>query len=301
MPCFNHARFLADSVRSIMEQTFRDLELIIVDDCSADNSWELMCNLARTDRRIKTIRHQTNLGASRSRNGGLRAAAGEFVAFCDSDDMWEPEKVASQVNMLRNNPQHEVAYCDSLIVDEEGRPTGELFSQRFPPPTPPSGWLFADLVRRNFINIQSVLMRADCVQHSGCFDEGIKWVEDWWFLIRASRDHRFLYMETPLARYRVHGKSTNVVRKYGYHVNRYKVFHRILKTYGDLPVSTKAEVLYKMGVDLRAIGKAHAGRRFLWNCVRLSMRDRRAFSTLWRAVARMMLKPRQELAFPCSR
>lgn len=288
MPCFNHARFVEESVASILKQTQEDLELIIVDDCSSDNSWELIQRLAQKDSRIKPIRHDRNRGASRSRNDGLRAAQGDFIGFCDSDDIWDRRKLEFQTQLLHENPDYGATYCDSIIVDETGMATGRRFSQRFPPPKPASGWLFQHLVPRNFINMQSVLMRKECLQDTGYFDEGIRWVEDWWYWIRLSRRHRFLYSPKPLARYRVHGCSTNLVQRRGYCVNRYKVYHRILQQCSDLPPHVKSEVVYYMGTELCEMGKRRAGHRLLWNSVKTSMIDWRTFSIFCRAMRRLL-------------
>ncbi len=289
MPCFNHAQFVVESAKGILGQTQADLELIIVDDCSSDNSWEAIEGMAAKDSRVKVIRHVQNQGASKSRNDGLRAAGGEFIGFCDADDVWEPQKLRRQVNLLEENPDHDVAYCDTIIIDENGSPTGQRFSELFPVPKTRSGWLFRELVVRNFINMQSVLMRKECVESVGYFDEGIKWVEDWWYWVRLSHHHHFLYSKEPLAKYRVHGRSTNRVQKRSCCVNRFKVYRRILQQYTDLPPSSKSVVVYNMAAELCDLGKRRAGRRLLWDTIKLSMMDVRAFNTFCRALRRIIL------------
>jgi glycosyltransferase involved in cell wall biosynthesis len=285
MPCFNHARFLRESVDAILQQTFKDFELIIVDDCSSDDSWEVIRSIANRDSRIRAFKHELNQGASKSRNDALQAANGAYIGFCDADDIWESEKLEIQVNFLQNDPEYDLVYCDAAIIDEKGALTGERFSEWFPPPTAASGNLFGDLVGRNFINIQSVLMRKEC---GGQFDEKIKWVEDWWYWIKASHDHRFRYSKEPLARYRVHSMSTNVVQRRGYRFNRYKVFKRILRDYANIPNTAKADILYKMGVDLCGLGKRRAGRRLFLSAVEMAIRDLRAINSLPRAAARAL-------------
>jgi glycosyltransferase involved in cell wall biosynthesis len=290
MPCFNHARFLQESVQGIIRQTSSDWELIIVDDCSTDYSWEIMSGLARKDSRITVIRHERNLGASRSRNDGMRAAMGEFLGFCDSDDVWEADKLAVQVRMLEENKECDVTYCDAIFIDEGGRPTGNRFSGEFPVPGTGGGQLFYELVSRNFINMQTVLMRRDCVTESGYFDEGIKWVEDWWYWLTVSRAHRFIYSKEPLAKYRVHGKSTGFTQKRGYPINRCKVYWRLLEQDASLPRLYRARIFYIMGVDLCSLGKRRAGRRFFWKAAALAITDPRAFNTLCKALARTVLR-----------
>jgi glycosyltransferase involved in cell wall biosynthesis len=300
MPCFNHERFIADSVESVLAQTQPDLELIIVDDGSVDDSWKIICGLAAADARIKPIRHERNGGASRSRNDGIRAATGEFIGFCDADDIWEPEKLKSQIALLQSSPDHAVTYSDAAIIDETGHATGKDFSGLFPVPARPSGWLFPELVRKNFINIQTVLMRRDCVQRAGYFDEDIKWIEDWWYWVRLSRRFRFVYSGERLARYRVHSRSTNVVQKRGYSVNRVKVFGKMLREFTDLSRAARAEVLFNMAAELQGLGKHRAAGRLLVSATRLSLTDLRAMPTLAKALRRILLRPSRTCPPPAS-
>ena len=293
MPCFNHARFLEDSVSAILRQSHADLELMIVDDCSSDNSWDIICHLADGDLRIRPIRHERNLGASRSRNDGLRAATGNFIGFCDADDIWEHDKLDLQLSLLEKNPDYFVTYSDTAISNESGAPMGERFSERFPPPKNASGWLFDDLILRNFINMQSVLLRKECVERVGEFDEKIKWVEDWWFWIRVSRHHRFLYSRECLARYRVHAASTNLRQRRGYCVNRFKVFRRILREYPDLPKTAQATLVYKMGVDLCALGKRGAGHWLYRQAIRLSIGNVHGLGICCRVLRRLVVPARK--------
>ena len=289
MPCFNHGRFLVESARGILQQSYKDLELIIVDDHSSDNSWEVISDLALQDPRVRMIRHERNLGASRSRNDGLRAAKGEFFGFCDSDDIWEPDKLSIQMRILQETPACDLAYCDALFIDEVGQPSGKRFSEEFPVPGTGGGRLFNELIFRNFINMQTVLMRRACMEHSGYFDEGIKWVEDWWYWVKVSRAHRFVYLAQPLAKYRVHAKSTGVTQKRGYAINRYKVYRRLLNEEVGLSRRYRAKIFYTMATNLHILGKRRSGRRLFLAAARSAMTDVCAFNTLWKALVRTIL------------
>ena len=289
MPCFNHARFLEDSIRGVICQTHKDIELIIIDDSSLDDSWGIIKHFAIQDLRIKTVRHGRNQGLSKCRNKGLQIASGEFIAFCDSDDIWEADKLQFQLALLHENQSYGLTYCDTMIINEDGVPTGQRFSDIFPVPKLPSGWMFSKLVRRNFINIQSVLITNECIHSLPYFDEQIDLVQDWWCWIQLSRNYRFLYSPELLARYRIHSRSTNLTRKYDYCVDRYKVFKRILRKYTDLPHYIKADLIFQMGAELCDIGKIGVGRQLLWNAVGLSMTDLRAFSSFCRALRRLIM------------
>lgn len=289
VPCFNHARFLDDSINGILGQHHADLELNIVDDCSTDNSWEIIQTWANRDSRVKALRHEKNGGLSRSRNDALRAATGEFIAFCDSDDVWEPEKLKTELSMLQDNPACGIIYSDASIIDDQGQPTGKRFSDLFPVPAPASGWLFSELAKRNFINIQSVVIRKECVERVGNFDENIEWVQDWWYWIQLSRHFQFLYCKSPLGRYRVHSGSTNLVHRRSYSVNRLKVFRRMLRNYGEIGTAEKAELVYGMGVDLCRIGKYRSGKRFFQAAMHLARHSPRMFGRFCKSLIRLCL------------
>lgn len=289
MPCFNHARFLMESAKSVLRQTHADLELIITDDCSSDNSWDVMTGLASHDQRVSLIRHERNRGLPKSRNDGLQVVKGEFIAFCDSDDIWESNKLETQVNSLEQNPEDDIVYCDTLIIDANGLLTGQRFSDIYPLPGTPYGWLFEELVRGNFINVQSALMRKRCLQSVDHFDEDLGVLEDWWYWVQLSRDHRFLYLKQPLARYRVHGESMTATKRRCFPVTRVKIFRRMLEKYTDLSRRAKADIFYDMGVDLCQLGRYRMGRRLLSKAIRLSFGDARTFARLCKATMRIAM------------
>jgi len=298
MPCYNHAQFVAESVKGVLNQSEQDIELIIVDDCSTDNSWYLIEGLANKDARVRPIKHPKNLGASKSRNDGLRAASGKFIGFCDADDVWESDKLRVQIELLETSSGYGATYCDSIIIDGAGAQTGARYSELFPPPKKASGMLFNELLGRNFINMQSVLMRRECLQDVGYFDEKIKWVEDWWYWIRVSRNHSFVYLPQVLGKYRVHSNSTNVMQRYGYSVNRFKVFHRILDEFDDLTEIVKAKIICHIGVELHSIGKHRFGHRFLWSCAQVAFKSRGASVQLGKSLFHLMVNPPRKSTFP---
>jgi glycosyltransferase involved in cell wall biosynthesis len=259
-------------VESILSQSFADFELIVVDDASRDHSVRILRDLAVRDPRIRLFVHDKNLGVSRSRNEGLRAARGDYIAFCDADDVWKSEKLKCQLELLFRDLSSDLAYCDSAIIDETGTPTGQLFSGQFPPPQNPSGDLFEALTITNFINTQTVLVRRAALGDTMSFDEDIRCGEDWWLWIRLSRKHRFLYERQPLAEYRVHPQCTVFTQKRNFRIGRWKVCKRNLRAHPDLPVRLQALLWYYMGRELSSLGWRHLARRFLWRgfCLGLS-------------------------------
>lgn len=123
MPSYNTARFIKETVESVMAQTYRNWELIIVDDCSTDNTDEIVSEFL-SDSRIRYIKNEKNSGAAVSRNRALREAKGKWIAFLDSDDLWESEKLAKQIAFMKSNNCH-FSYTNYVEIDEESIPNGK--------------------------------------------------------------------------------------------------------------------------------------------------------------------------------
>ena len=119
MPAYNGEKYIEEAVRSVQDQSLTDWELVIVDDCSQDGTWEIVSRLAREDVRIHVYRNRQNLGPARTRNWGLDLCRGDYVALLDCDDMWYPRKLEKQVALARNS-QADIVYCGYAIVDENG-------------------------------------------------------------------------------------------------------------------------------------------------------------------------------------
>ncbi len=118
VPAYNAARFLPESIPSVLAQTWTDFELIVVNDGSTDDT--VACVEAFTDPRIRLV-SQANRGLAGARNGGIRAARGSFIALLDADDLWHPEKLARHVAHLQSRPGVGVSYSASAFMDDAGR------------------------------------------------------------------------------------------------------------------------------------------------------------------------------------
>lgn len=118
MPNYNGKRFLAETVKSVQNQTYKNFELIVVDDCSTDDSIEIIREFAGQDDRIILIENSENHGVSYVRNLGIQKAVGEYIALLDNDDLWEPDKLERQIEIARSGA--EVVYCSYDFIDENG-------------------------------------------------------------------------------------------------------------------------------------------------------------------------------------
>ncbi|KAA3661579.1 MAG: glycosyltransferase family 2 protein, partial [Chloroflexi bacterium] len=172
IPSYNYANFLPEAVESIFNQTFQDFEVIVVDDGSTDNTQEVVQTFMVRDR-FHYI-YQENQGLAATRNTGLRAAKGDFVAFLDADDIILPNKLEVQVNWLRNNPDFGLVGSGYYYMDEHGVPIEE---QR--------PWLrsphlkIEDLLFDCPFIVHAILVKKEWVDKVGGFDKRVRRVEDW--------------------------------------------------------------------------------------------------------------------------
>src|ERR1700756_448589 len=139
MPLFNSDRFLAESIRSILGQTFRDMELVLIDDGSTDQSWKIVEDF-HSDHRLRTIRFERNQGTATARNAGVSSSDCEYVAFLDSDDLAEPNRLEIQVQQLTRNRQFDVVSSQAHVL-QQGVEARMAFA-RVPPNLVPATLLF---------------------------------------------------------------------------------------------------------------------------------------------------------------
>ena len=122
-PSYNCARFISETIDSIRNQTYQNWELLITDDCSTDDTCKIIENFSGKDGRIKLFKLSENSGAGVARNNSIKEASGKFIAFCDSDDKWKPEKLQVQLDFMHDN-NTDVCYSSYLTCDEAGNNTG---------------------------------------------------------------------------------------------------------------------------------------------------------------------------------
>ena len=180
MPSYNTANLIAASLDSVLMQTFSDFEIIVVNDGSPDTT-ELEKVLAPYLNRIVYIK-QENKRAAGARNTAIGIARGEFLAFLDSDDLWLPDHLASQIRLFEENPALDLVYCNCLSVGDPARP--HEFMQRCPSHGPAT---FLSLVMEDCqIPISTVVARKSALVRAGLFDESLARCDDYDMWLRAA-------------------------------------------------------------------------------------------------------------------
>jgi glycosyltransferase involved in cell wall biosynthesis len=222
IPTHNRPDSLAASIQSVLNQTFEELELIVVDDASGDTTPQIVASFR--DPRVHYIRHDQNRGGAAARNTGIRYSNAEYVAFLDDDDEWYPEKLARQMErMLASEPEVGVVYTGYRVVD---RASGRIYGRMIPTA---KGNLYPRLLESNPIGgTSSVLLKRTCLTKAGLFDESLPSFQDRDLWIRISREFHFDYIQDSLLDYFVHSKKVwtdlealtqgleIMVRKYGF-------------------------------------------------------------------------------------
>lgn len=178
IPTYNAERTILKTVESVQQQTFSDIEIILINDGSTDLSLELLQNVK--DERLKIFSYE-NGGLCVARNRGISHATGEFIAFLDADDLWTPDKLELQFAALQQHPEAGVAYSWTYFLDEKTKVTYTGASTLF------EGNVQANLLVNNFIASGSnPLIRRQAIESTGDFDSTLKSCEDWDYWLRLS-------------------------------------------------------------------------------------------------------------------
>lgn len=194
-PTFNRAAFLPQAIESVLGQTFADLELLIIDDGSTDNTRQLVESYAQ-DKRVRYF-YQKNQGQSIARNRGLQEARGEFVCFLDSDNAWMLDKLEKSVNVMQEQKGIDILYGDFVEIDEQGAELGVNRMKRH------SGRVTPELLKDNFVSMNTTMTRRACFECMGGFDTSDRLAEDYGLWLRLSTRYRFFYLPAVLGYYRI--------------------------------------------------------------------------------------------------
>lgn len=188
IPTFNRAAFLREAIDSVLAQTEKDFELMVVDDGSTDDTRELV---AEYGGRIRYF-FQPNAGASAARNFGIRHASGKFIAFLDSDDLWLPKKLARQMQWMAAHPHILLCYTDEIWIRRGVRVNQKMIHAKA------GGWIYPLCLPRCIISPSSVLMRRELFDAIGLFDEQLPVCEDYDLWLRAASRFEVGFMAEPL-------------------------------------------------------------------------------------------------------
>lgn len=156
MPAYNAEPFVEEAIASVIAQTVTDWELIVIDDCSKDDTFSVAQRVIGDEPRIRLLRNEKNSGVSETRNRGIDLSAGRYIAFLDSDDIWHPEKLEKQLAKLRETGAA-ICYCSYGIIDISGE---KIKADYLVPETAE----YADILKENYMQCSAMLIREDVVK-----------------------------------------------------------------------------------------------------------------------------------------
>lgn len=259
IPCYNRAKLISRAVTSIFAQDFDDLEIVLVDDGSSDDTRAVASAIAQQDGRVRYILHDRNKGEAAARNTGIRAARGEFIAFLDSDDEWLPGKLEAQISVLREAPDYVGGIVGNyLMADDAGEEVARDWSDSYP------------ITRLNILakgcglSTGTTLVVRSCVfQEVGYFDETLPLYVDIDWLCRLTEKYEIRKIQKVVARYfkapmrrgelmqaaleKFEAKNFQLINSYGF-VDRMRIKSRF---YGYISLSFAANGPWRQFIKTR--------------------------------------------------
>jgi glycosyltransferase involved in cell wall biosynthesis len=199
--CYNHGRFVSKAIHSVLQQTYTNIQIIVVDDNSTDDSVTVIRKALEPHTSITFLALPKNMGNCAAFNKGLALAKGEYIVDFATDDVMVPERIAKQVEPFsRLDPSYGVLFTDAHYIDE----SGEIFRQHFPYlkkklllRSVPQGDVYADLIERYFVASPTMMFRRNVIEELGGYDESLAY-EDFDFWIRSSRNYKYYFVDEPL-------------------------------------------------------------------------------------------------------
>ena len=279
--CYNHSRFVVECLESIRNQTYRSIQLIIIDDCSTDNSVVLIRDwIDRHKTECTFIAHRKNQGICKTLNEALRLANGKYISMIAADDVWMLDKIEHQVNQMEEQSEDMgVLYSDAFQIDESGALLPGMFIETHRKLTKlPQGEIFATLLEGNFIPAMTTLIRRSCYDRVGYYDEKLSY-EDWDMWLRVAQQYKFVPSDKVSAKYRV--VPTSLLRtlltekKMEMHRSQFMIYAKWLEC-GALCKGQKTMLLERLnGITERMYESAWGGRSlYLWTLFRHDRRPR---------------------------
>ena len=231
IPTYNRAHFLPRAIKSVLNQTFQDFELIIVDDGSTDNTKEVVENFQKQDSRIKYIWQENSGGPAKPKNTGIKNSKGEFLAFLDSDDEWLPEKLEKQLELFEKNKRLGIVGCNcwNIYVGEKNKKI-ECRINKNGKNNNYSSIILGDCF---IFSSSSVVIPRFVFDDVGFYDERFKVSDDWDLYIRILKKYEFKFVDDFLFNYYIHENNISQVGSIKQAEDYVSLIGKNIKEYND--------------------------------------------------------------------
>jgi glycosyltransferase involved in cell wall biosynthesis len=278
---YNMANYVVESIESILNQSWDNVQVIVVNDGSTDNTEDVLQQYATNERVI--LVYQDNQGQTVAKNRGLQEAAGEFIGFCDADDLWRPEKLAVQIPHFTDNPGLGVVYGNFDCIDGDGLPTETPHRPGL------SGKITGPLLADNFVHFPTTLTRKSVIEEFSGFDESLSMAIDYDLWLRISTKYDFLYLDEVFVDYRIWAgqMSHNTGKRF---LNAIAMTNNFISTYSDCLTSYDINNAWAHTYTSRAMWhfqENRVGKGFsdIFRALKHKPWDKRTFATLLRFLA----------------
>ncbi len=198
IPAYNAIGYIAETMETLLAQTYQDFEVVVVNDGSTDDTPQWVSKLSQKEPKVRLI-SQANKGLPGARNTGIKESRGEYIAILDADDLWESTKLQKQVDSLDSNPEAGLCYTWTALADDQGKATGRVVASHA------EGNVWEQLTEMNIVCCGSTpMIRRHCFETVGFFSEDLRFSEDWDMWLRIAAQYSFVVVKEPLIRYRQH-------------------------------------------------------------------------------------------------
>jgi glycosyltransferase involved in cell wall biosynthesis len=254
LPTYNRAHLISRAIKSVLDQTYQNLELIVVDDGSTDDTKYVVKSV--DDERIKYVKHEQNKGANAARNTGIRTAKNDYIAFQDSDDQWFPEKLEKQMKIFdRLSPKVGVVYTGYWRIRNNTKEYSPFsVAQK-------DGNLSRVLLGKNCVPTSTSVVRKACFEKIGVFDEQLPRLQEWELWIRISKHYDFKCVDEPLVN--AYECADSLTKNEKAHILARELILR--KHFEDIAKETRllGRHYYEIGNLLSLDGRTSRGRHYL--------------------------------------
>lgn len=228
MPAYNAEKYIKEAIESVLQQSYSNVEVIVVEDCSKDNTFNIINDIK--DERVRVFRNDENKGIAYSTNRCIKESRGEYLALLDDDDLAMPRRFELSVDYLNKNQDIDIVGGGAVEIDEQGNMIGNMLNPRKNPKL-----IAARLLLRSCIINGTVTMRRNVVEEYGIwYEDGCLGMQDFLFYVRASKKVNIANIPDILLKYRIHSDSETVFRKRMNAIDREKKYMEIQKLSLDL-------------------------------------------------------------------
>lgn len=226
--CYNSEKYLRETLQSVVEQTYKDWELVIINDGSSDSTESIISEYIKHGYPV-IYQYQENKGLGASRNEALKLSQGEFIAFIDHDDIWMPTKLEKQMPLFERNPMVGLVFCDSIFL-KDNKNLYRLYKKD----RPLRGMVFRDLLARYSLSMETVIVRKKTLLSlDHWFDDTLIMAEEMDLFLRIAYNWELDYVDEPLCKWRIHEESESYKHAYLIPKEKELILEKLTRLYPD--------------------------------------------------------------------